>query len=243
MDLLFPPRRTCPFCGCKINGSEMICARCQSEISEFRKFLFCRSCGRFFRFKGDHRVLCSECTGINWPFEAARSVGPHAGLLKQAVQQLKYSGRQSLAATLGSLMADVVVRERLYHAADIIIPVPLSRLRIQERGFNQAELLAKEVGRVLGVVVEGNLLQKRYETPSQAGLSMRKRHKNLRGAFIIKNSRPIVGRKVLLVDDVFTTGSTLSVASEELLKCGASAIVAVTATSGVRSGIPAYCSS
>lgn len=167
------------------------------------------------------------------PFLAARAVGPHEGLLKEAVHKFKYGAQCRLARPLARLMAGVAGEEKLYAGADLLLPVPLSQSRIEQRRFNQAELLARELAGITGVTMKADLLLKIIDTPPQAGLSRRERVKNLAAAFVVKSGYILRGCKVIVVDDVFTTGSTLAAVADVLKKAGVSTILGLTVTTGV----------
>ena len=139
----------------------------------------------------------------------------YGGPLAEAIQRLKYQGRTDLAPVLGALL----VRAALDHGGEVdrVIPMPLHPARLRARGFNQATLLARPVARALGVSLDTRTLRRVRDTSSQAGLERRDRLRNVRGAFAARVDRP--GR-VLLIDDVRTTGATLTAAASALLAAG-----------------------
>jgi len=118
--------------------------------------------------------------------------------------------------------------KELKEPVDLIIPIPLTRKRLLERGFNQSLLLAKELGIRTGLKVKGDILIKVKETPPQTSLGSKERRSNLKGAFFLKEPSLVFGKRVLLVDDVFTTGSTLREAFYVLKQAGAKTVMAVT---------------
>jgi len=162
----------------------------------------------------------------------ARAVGPHEGLLKEAVHRFKYGAQRRLARPLAHLMAGVAGEEKLYAGADLLLPVPLSRSRLEQRGFNQAELLARELGEILGINMRADLLLKVIDTPPQAGLSRSERETNLAAAFEVRGGNILRNCRVIVVDDVFTTGSTLAAITNVLKKAGASVVLGLTVTTG-----------
>ncbi|MFZ5634570.1 MAG: phosphoribosyltransferase family protein [Bacillota bacterium] len=238
IDLLFPPRRVCPLCGS--SGAEnKICPRCLKVIAEYRREPVCFKCGRYFQQlpepecapAGGGAVLCRDCGHGGRYFRLSRSAGPYEGDLKRAVLKLKYSGRRDLAGHLAGLMFQSVAGNPHFIKVQVIAAVPLSPERLRQRGFNQSELLAAGMAEKMAVPLLP-LLRKVRETPSQTGLSRAGREANLVGAFQLSDPGAVRGKTVLLVDDVITTGSTLNVASETLIRGGAAAVVCITAAAG-----------
>jgi len=236
LDLIFPARPECPFCGGGDTKGKP-CDSCLATIKGYQCERPCSRCGRLAekgaRPKyGRAGFLCYDCRKRDWPFTLARAGGPYEGVLKEAIHRFKYTGRRSLASHLAALMLEVCRLEPLYQAADLIVPAPLSREKLRVRGFNQAELLAVEVGRALGVPVNGKCLVKDIDTPPQTGLSRVARESNLKGAFSVKKPDLIRDRVVLLIDDVFTTGSTMSETAATLKQAGAGEVLVLTVATG-----------
>ncbi len=236
LSLIFPPKPECPFCGQPVPGGDT-CSRCLDIIEGYRREPHCGRCGRLpaegaVFLSGGTACLCYECRKRDWPFVLARAAGPYEGILKFAIHSFKYAGRRSLAGLLAGLMAEVGRLEPLYAEVDLAVPVPLSGGKLRYRGFNQALLLAGELGVLLQIPVEKAALAKVVETPPQAGLSRAAREINLKGAFKVTNDRNIYGKNILLVDDVFTTGSTLSAAATVLVESGARQVFGLTVATG-----------
>ena len=181
--------------------------------------------------------MCGECRSGDQGFDLARSYGLYEGRLREAILLLKFHGRERLGKRLGGLLSacwpefDGVLRD----AAPLVIPVPLHRARQRERGFNQAKLLAHGLSRTLSAAVPGRGwrvetrgLRRARPTAPQLGLSLRARRENVRGAFIADRAELLTGRDVLLVDDVMTTGATLSACAVALKRAGAAGVLAVT---------------
>jgi len=182
---------------------------------------------------GAGSLLCSDCRGGGRPFALVRAAGLYAGALREALHRFKYGGRRSLAIPLARLMADLLDGPEFVSAGVkgaarsscaagwVVVPVPLSSGRLRERGFNQAALLARELARQTGVSVVERVLVKSRETPPQVGLSRREREANLAGAFGVSVAGAVNGKNILLIDDVFTTGRTMSAAASALRRAGA----------------------
>lgn len=186
---------------------------------------YCQKCGRPIR----DGSLCRVCRRYGRVYLKHRSVGIYDGVLAEAVKSLKYRGRLSIAQRLGRMMSSVALADPDMGEVDAIVPVPLHRVRYRERGFNQALLLSKEVAGELGFpVVAGSLIRTRYTT-QQTRLSRKKRRGNVAGAFKVNNVESIKDKRILLVDDVTTTGATIEECARALLEGGASAVCCLTA--------------
>ncbi|WP_066633643.1 ComF family protein [Desulfolucanica intricata] len=236
IDLILPRLPECPLCG-RTGRHEGLCPVCREQLDMYWREPTCARCGRFLLpYPGASEVvseLCPECSaGGGWPFTAVRAVGPHEGVLREAVQRLKYGNNRWLAGPLAGLMAEVYHREECFRAAEIILPVPLTGKKLRQRGYNQAELLAGELGKLIKLPVLTGVLTKIFDTPSQAGLSRPEREDNLVGAFKLVNSSAVAGKIITVIDDVFTTGSTISAAARALAAGGARETVGLTLTTG-----------
>jgi ComF family protein len=149
--------------------------------------------------------------------DGIRAVGYLEGALQTAIHRFKYSNLRPLAAPLGELASDYLIDHRL--PVDTVVPVPLHSRRLRERGYNQAALLAGEIGRAAQMTVVDDVLQRVRSTAPQVGLSAAQRRENVRGAFQCTNAS-LKDRNVLLVDDVCTTGATMESCSIALRAAG-----------------------
>lgn len=235
LELLFPLRPECPFCDAPGSGAE-VCCTCISVINGYRLEPHCCLCGRLPEkvapITPDGFYLCSECRRHGWPFELARAPGPYEGVLKEAIHRFKYGGSRRLAVPLAALMVEVLLSEALYADIDLVVPVPLTYNKLLRRGFNQAALLAKEIGGRLKIPVSGRILVKITDTPSQTGLSRAAREINLKNTFKVTDAPYLQGKNILIVDDVFTTGSTMSSAAAVIKRAGAVQVFVITAATG-----------
>jgi ComF family protein len=175
----------------------------------------CQVCSR--PLKAEHADTCGECLKEMPPYAEARCVGPYTGTLREAIHLLKFRQVKRLARPLGELLADLAVP-----SADLVVPVPLSLKGLRERGFNQTLLMARPFAKRRGLPLEGRLLFKKKETPPQTSLSRSARLRNLRGTFAVRGA--LSGERILLVDDVITTGATVSECTKALLRAGASEV-------------------
>jgi ComF family protein len=166
-------------------------------------------------------VRCAECVA-DPSITNAVFLGAYRDSLREAVHLLKYRDRRALAFGLGLYGAHHVARG-LLGDCDLVVPVPLTRGRLRDRGYNQAELIARGLGAAPGAPQVAEAVRRRRHPPPQTGLSARARRRNVRGSF--QASHAVVrGRSVLLVDDVFTTGSTVRAAASALLEAGATRV-------------------
>ncbi|MDR2825618.1 MAG: ComF family protein, partial [Deltaproteobacteria bacterium] len=203
-----------------------ICTTCALKLPE-RKNGFCRSCGEFIDL-GDG--LCSNCLQNPPPWKSFYFYGAYAGYMRELLHQVKFSQGLHQAEALGKLLAAKLLAAKLLAARllaepsaltaayDCIIPVPLHKDSLRERGFNQSALLAGPVSRQLNIPLRQKLLIKNRATPTQHGLSRKLRLKNMQGVF---SAGKVNNLRILLLDDVLTTGATLRCASLCLLQAGA----------------------
>lgn len=234
IDVLLPEEEGCVLCGQVRRGTGMqeifyapICSGCLGRIP-FVQPPYCRTCGRPLRgavaeVTGDglrDGPICRDCASGGRFFGVARAAGVYDGALKDFIHALKFRGRRELAEGIGVLMARVAAREKAMRGSQLLIPVPLHPKRLAERGYNQAELLARMVGSCLGLPVRPALARS-VLTGEQNKLGRRDRRDNLRGVFVVPRPLEVAGKRVLLVDDVITTGATANECSRALLRAGA----------------------
>lgn len=230
LEIIYPPRRQCPLCAGH-SPDESICQACRELLAGYAAERVCPVCGSFMGPKQHHppgAILCRDCLAGARTFDLARSAAPYEGPLREAVHRLKYHGKTGLARPLGLLMAEVALREPAFERTQALVPVPLSPRREQQRGFNQALLLAREVGALLQVPVLEGAVVKIRETPAQTGLHRRERLKNLLQAFAVAEPGAVTGKIITIIDDVFTTGSTVSIISQLLRQSGAVEVMVLT---------------
>lgn len=217
LDLVFPPRcQNCQQLG------ERLCAVCRAEI-EYLKKPVCSYCG-YPQHAPTADDRCDQCRRISFGNIRIRSMAFHGGSLRSAIHSLKYRRNPALGETLADLMSRHWLAD--FPADAMLIPVPLGTGRKQERGFNQAEVLARGLGARWRCPLLLDGLSRGRETRSQVGLNAQERQSNVAGAFVA--SPKVKGQAVILVDDVCTTGATLSACAESLLQSGATQVWAYT---------------
>lgn len=213
-DLFYPQRCV----GCERRASDLLCQACFEALPRIGR-PSCARCGMPTAFE---TFVCEECKGVDFGFESAQAPLRYEGVGKEIVHVLKYRGYtrvvERLAAPLMVGILDGTVR------FDAVVPVPLHRSRLRRRGFNQAELLARGVARKVNSPAS-DTLQVVRRTRDQVDLSASERRENVAGAF---SSRGRVRGRVLLVDDVFTTGATMSSCAKTLLRAGAEEVHALS---------------
>jgi ComF family protein len=234
---LFPS--DCRLCGAPlINISRLpVCDGCLEAIRPIAGGV-CSVCGEglvsVHAFSGENdEPLCGLCRRLSPPFEKAAAYGSYDGGLRDLIHLLKYEQVRPAANVLGRMLAEVIAgfEASFGEMPVLVVPVPLHARKQRERGFNQSELIARaalKLRREARAVMSTEVLLRRRETKSQIGLSSHQRRENLRGAFVVSNPQEIARRELLLVDDVFTTGTTASECARVLRRAGASKVWVAT---------------
>jgi ComF family protein len=219
--LFYPP--SCIGCGGATGTAHTLCARCWGEV-RFIERPYCERLGTPFAVDLGVTLLSPAAMADPPVFDRARAVARYDDVARKLVHRLKYSDRLDCAQALGTMMARAGAE--LTAEADVIVPVPLHRWRLWRRRFNQAMALASVVARESGVPCDPFLLARVKRTQSQVGLTRAQRQENLQGAFRVPADAKgrLADKRVLLVDDVLTTGSTANAAARALLRGGAKAV-------------------
>jgi ComF family protein len=222
LDLLYPPR--CEACGRLRRAS--FCEECTAAVALVAPPV-CARCGDGFDPAAAAAPICEDCRRRPPPFARARSAAYYEGPLVQAIWRFKYGCQMVLAKPLGALMAAALEAgagaDLEAAGMDVLCAVPLHPSRLRERGFNQSQFLAEEVAAALGKPLRPLLVRTRA-TPPQVDLPARSRSANVRGAFAVSSVEAVAGQRVLLVDDLFTTGATLAECARVLGAAGAAEV-------------------
>jgi ComF family protein len=216
LDLALPPR--CLACGTIVSDAGTLCGDCWPNV-EFIARPLCVSCGIPLSATSDEGNLqCGACLAKRPPWRRARSVFRYQGVGRDLILAFKHGDRLDAAPTLSRWLARVGAE--VLAEVDTIIPVPLHRRRLFSRRYNQSAVLALGLAKLTGVPVMVDGLVRTRATPTQGGLDRNARAANVRGAIVADLRRPLKGRRVVLIDDVLTTGATASVCVAALKKAG-----------------------
>ena len=191
----------------------------------------CQLCGRPFispLAAAARRPLCHLCRRGVYGFDLARSYGPYDGAMVRAITLLKYHAVTPLGGWFAARLAELVAREPQAFAADVVVPVPLHASRLRERGYNQAELIARPLAKRLRLPFRSYLLVRTRPRPDKLKLSRHERWDTVRGAYAIREGNRVDKLRVLLVDDVFTSGATLDACARALRQAGAARVAGLT---------------
>lgn len=215
LDLFLPKGVKCIFCG-RETKEYGICKECYSHLP-FVTGITCHKCGATMSGKG---YVCVECKNKKTEIDRNYAVLNYDDLVKSKVISFKQGGVKYIGDAFAHLMREKydVISENI----DIIIPVPLSKNRLKSRGFNQSEVLCNELTELNKVRTD--ILARPEDTPHQTGLDRKNRLSNLKGAFKVNDKKAVRGRSILLVDDIYTTGTTLNECASALKSAGASKV-------------------
>jgi len=226
LDVILPP--VCHICRSFIPnaGKLHICPTCRERLPLVSSPL-CPVCGiPFIGTGGDHR--CGACLTQPPHFDAAVARFLYEGPIRDMIHAFKYNQRTHLRYPLALLAMEGMSKIMASHAPQLIVPVPLHSSRLRQRGFNQAVLLGKVMSQQLSLPLLPDTLARTRQTEPQIKLSAADRRLNVKGAFTVKKQVNVVGKRVLLLDDVMTTGSTMDECAKELKKAGAVVVIAAT---------------
>lgn len=213
--LLFP--RRCPVCHEAVEErGQKICDICRTRLPRVRG-AFCLKCGK--PLLTEEKEYCRDCMRRKHLFECGRAPFVYDKVMRESIARFKYGGRREYAAFYAEEILRFCAKEMILWKADALIPIPLHPKKRRKRGYNQAELVAKELSKLSGIPMDKGLLLRVKNTRAQKELDDRQRLANLRNAFSVrKGSRSY--KRVVLVDDIYTTGSTMDEASRVLKENG-----------------------
>jgi ComF family protein len=213
----------------------VLCPECRLAFSPAAP-PFCTACGMVFKSREGENHTCGTCLDAPGHFSAARAAGIYDQSLMTLVHCLKYKGKLQLVRPFSRLLLDAFCRYWQVAYFDLIIPVPLHKKKLQSRGFNQAHLLVKDwpaeisqmQGTAVNIHIAADVLVRQKWTRPQTGLGRKGRISNIKNAFDLTDAALVRGKRILLVDDVFTTGSTVNECARVLMNGGAESVNVLT---------------
>ena len=216
---------------------------CQECLSSFERVpsIVCEVCGRplpgLARKEGEP-LLCPACHERTYAFDRARSFAVYADAVVRAILLLKFEQIEPLGAWFSERLTEIVNADGDRFSADVVVPVPLHREREKERGYNQAALLSRPLAKRLRLPHKAALLMRTRARPDKQVLSLEERWESVRGAFATRPGSQVDNLRVLLVDDVFTTGATLDACARALCEAGAKSVMGLTVARAIRNPLP-----
>ena len=223
MDFVLPP--LCLRCDTPVTQNQTLCADCWKTI-HFVAAPFCSCCGAPFDLPIEGEMLCGACLETPPAFASARSVFLYDDESKPIILRLKHADQLHGLPLLAQWLAKA--GEPFWPQVDMIVPVPLHRWRLLSRRYNQSALLAVALGKRVGKTVRVDALLRTRATPKQGHLSKKQRAENVARAFAVRQGAAVAGKNIVLVDDVLTSGATLSECARVLIKAGAARVDVVT---------------
>ncbi len=231
LDLIYP--RNCQFCTVPLLEQErgVICTSCLGMVKRIEP-PFCRRCSLPFAGQFDDQIECGYCQELKFHFSLAIAACRAEGVVRDCIHRLKYKREMYYLKHLASWLIGAGRVRVNWQEVDAIVPVPLHSVKKREREFNQAELLARQLSREFGKPIITNAVRRIKETQTQTKLDAHARRANLRDAFAA-GGQPVTGLRLVLVDDVFTTGATLDSCANLLRNQGAVDVLAMTVARGI----------
>jgi len=209
-----------------------VCLECRAEGVHVIEPPFCSRCGLKFRGEITEEFTCSNCAEMDLHFDSARAAVEFTPLVQEIVHRYKYNRavwfEPFLAELLNGAALPIVNSERF----DLIVPIPLHPLKLRQREFNQAAQLARALSGATGISVGSRLVRRARDTETQTALSRAKRTENMKNAFDWRSSRKLDGERIVLIDDILTTGATASACAKVLRQNGASSVNVWTVARG-----------
>lgn len=232
-DSLYPRQCAVEACGSShIAPQRHLCWECRAKIQLYTQSL-CRCCGYFIEKQVTHDFVCGNCLKLRPHFDKARSAGRFDGVLRELVHNFKYNNALWLKQDLVDLLEGALQAHFEVSAVDLVLPVPLHSLRKRERSYNQADLLGRTLAKRINRSYDQHVLVRQRATGTQTSLNAAQRRRNVLGAFHVRRPAWVAGRVVLVVDDVMTTGATLSECARMLKKAGARQVWVLTVARGL----------
>jgi len=230
LDFVFPPH--CLLCNSSISSDEMqddtypknlVCRNCWDSLN-ILPHPFCPLCRSFLDQTLSRCPKCPQSSSLS----LNRSLGVFDPYYQTLIHHFKYNRKFSIGKNLGRRLGEILKKEEFSKGFDYIMPVPLHYSRKRERGYNQSKIIAREISESTSVPIAEKVLIRKKKTKDQTHLSPEERERNVRGAFVVRADSTLQGKKVILVDDVMTTGATLKECARVIKEAGAREVVGVT---------------
>lgn len=210
LDILYP--KTCCFCG-RVSGQEL-CDACREKVFYIREPR-CKKCGKPIRY--EEQEYCRDCQKQSFHYIQGKSLWIHKGAVPWSIYQFKYHNRRIYGRFYAQELYRLYGKWIREQKIDLIVPIPLHWWRKRKRGYNQAEIIARHLGELTGIPVDAKIVIRKKYTKPQKTLNNKERVKNLKDVFEIKKTQ-VSGKHILLIDDIYTTGSTIDAVSRLLLE-------------------------
>lgn len=224
LKLFYPD--VCVFCG-KISA-EGICAACRSKVSYIEEPR-CKRCGKPIRY--EEQEYCHDCKAAGFSYEQGKSLWLHKAPVSTSLYQFKYKNRRSFGEVYAEELYRKFARMLRIWGIDLIVPIPIHAKKRRQRGYNQAEIIAKYLGDKTGIPVNVKALKRVRDTKPQKELTGKERKKNLQNAFA-QGKGNVRGKRILLIDDIYTTGITIEESAKVLRRHGAQKVYFLTISIG-----------
>lgn len=227
LNVLYPP--TCPVCGeiLKVNNNQ-VCSKCKKKIKYIHEPA-CKKCGKALAF--EEQEYCYDCSRREHIFTRGVALWVYDENIKKSIYRFKYNNKREYAKIYANEIMLHHGRQIIEWKADGIIPIPLHKSKIKSRGFNQAEVIAQELSKVLSIPCYNDCVIRTKKTLPQKALNNKQRINNLKNAFKIKQD-DVKLRKIILIDDIYTTGITIDSVSEVLIQIGVEKVYFITVSIG-----------
>ena len=227
LSFLFPS--PCVVCQKPAGRNRFVCSSCKEHLTLLKPGALCKTC---LAPLPSGAGLCGRCLKNNPAYDRLVACFPYQGKLRTSLHRYKFGGRSDLHTSFAMLMCAQLLSFGCTDF-DVVVPMPLSKERLRERGFNQAALIAKDIAKQFHVPCVSNALKKCRDTERQSELNIHQRSKNIHGAFALNNPDAVRGKNVLLVDDIFTTGATMREAAKTLSAVSKSVTACVLAKTDI----------
>ena len=235
LELIYPGSLYCICCGKIIDASRpyRLCNECMAGM-KWATGRLCAKCGKPLS-ASDPGDICYSCREHHHSFDKGFACAEYGMHERAVIFSLKYNGRTHIAHTVAEMMSDRLRGEAVYDDIDMVVPVPMFRQKKLKRGFDQSELIARELAGRMGTEFRGDIVLRRKDTRAMRGLSPAERRDNLRGVFAAGEgcgSRELSGKRVLIVDDIYTTGATADAVTDILKAAGAEYVYFIAFAAG-----------